>query len=177
MALYNGPTRLPRSLNGRDTIIRRLINTANVTASAAGVYAIAFGNDPSLYQQWSTFQGIYREYRVLSMKFHYEPDQQYSNTSTNVFGSPWITAFDTAADTTNPATYVSVATYGGSVLVNSARPWTRTYKMGGIEESGFKVTSSPASTVTLKAYLSGVTNSATIGFYLAEILVQFRGSF
>jgi len=179
--VYRGPLNTPGGFQGRDTTIRRLTNTGPLTTSGAGAHALAFANTPSLYNQWSTWSTIFREYRVLGMSFHFEPLQQFDYPPAAAtgpgLGAPWTIAWDSTGDVTPPTTHATLSEFASSTLKNTSRQWTSSYKMAGFEDAVFIPTAAPTATWSIKGFADAMAITAPIGRYLATVLVQFRGGF
>ncbi len=176
-AVYNGPMRIPGSSNARDRCTVRLTLAGTLSSGGGGTLAIAQGNGPANFTDGTDFNALYSEFRVLSYKFKYEPTNQFSNDSTNVLGQPMTIAWDSTGNTSAPTAHTDISSFSSSVLMNTSRPFTKNYKMAGMEEANFLSTATAGSTntVSFKAFADTLKASSVIGRYQAEILVQYRG--
>ncbi len=175
---YNGPSRLPKGIAGKVLDTVQLGLYGSVASSAGGVISTVFnaGSQATSSNDWSSYQNLYQEYRILSMDVHLEPWNKYNQPTTSAL-SPVLsitsrdnaTALSTLADT---ATYDTVEIHPPSSSIR------RVIQMDGVDEATWTLTSTTpaaAGTMYVKLYSSGNVASTTLYDYLTILVVQFRG--
>jgi hypothetical protein len=166
---YNGPIHLPGTLSSVKPIKINSTYYTACTTSAGGVVDVVFGNSPAVLNEWSTWQGLYHEYRVLGMELKYIPIKNVAN---------WAYGFGTSVlDRENSSALGSTtaATNHESMIVHQMyNSWSRTAKMSGTDESVWLDVASPAAKFYIKLYSSGNSTIQTIGGFFLEFLLEFR---
>jgi hypothetical protein len=173
--VYTGPSFLPKSLLAADCHTVELSRTAFLTSTAGGVLAANWENRPDNAFAWSTFNSVFSEFRVLSTRVEYFPNNRYSKTTT--ICRPMLTVVEKGGSfSTALASYNAAVDYSDSCRKHSLEdPWSREAKMSGSEEAAFLAIASPASTSAIKYYADGLSVTTEYGMYVQYYLVQFRG--
>ncbi len=175
---YAGPSRLPKGVAGKVLDTVQLGLYGSVASSAGGVINTVFnaGSQATSSNDWTSYQNLYQEYRILSMSVQLEPWNKYNQPTTSAL-SPVLsitsrdsaTALSTLADT---ATYDTVEIHPPSTQIK------RIIQMDGVDEASWTLTSTTpaaAATMYVKLYSSGNVASTTLYDYLTILVVQFRG--
>jgi hypothetical protein len=166
---YTGPL---SDMNHDSTVIT-LYDNATVTANSGGAISAAFNNNPSGAANFNDMAASWDEYRVLGVKFSYDPNNVV-NTST-VSGFNGYNMIVHAPVASSPATLAAAASMGVSRRWNAFRRFVREWRMSEISEAMWLDTTSPASTSdTMLLYAVGGTASNYYGNILLEYVVQFR---
>lgn len=166
---YKGPIRL----SSNDQNIVSLFDNATVSVSAGGAIAATFNNNPSGARNWTEMSTSWSEYRVLGIKFKYNPILAVNTaTATGFSGYNCIIHTPVAPTIT---TLAMAASTGASRPWNAFRPFVRTWRMSESSESVFVATSAPGTTSqTMSLYAEGGGVSIYYGNIEIEYLVQFR---
>jgi hypothetical protein len=144
-----------------------------LTSSAGGVVSNVFTTNPNTAINWSSFAGIYDEYRVLALHIEYLPSNRY-NKSNATLVAPGYIVIDT--DDTGAITVRNdAATYTSKKFVSLEMPWSMTYRMSTTENSQFITTASPISTSCFKLFFDNLTAAAFWGSVALTYVVQFKG--
>lgn len=166
---YTGPL---TDMN-HDSMVMTLYDNATVTCNASGVIGASFNNNPSNAANFNDQAASWDEYRVLGVKFSYDPNNVV-NTST-ISGFNGYNSIVHAPVASTPATLAAAASMGISRRWNAFRPFVREWRMSEISEATWLDTTSPTSTSdTLLLFAVNGTNSQYYGNILIEYIVQFR---
>lgn len=172
--VYNGPLVLSRGPEERHTTtVWMTYGPSTLVSSGSGVINSVFSNDPSGYNDWSSFAAVWDEYRVLGMTVHYAPYNRYNQSLSIIVGPVFL--FIDRDDGTVQTTEALALNYESVKMKNLADPWKITAKMAGVAEATFITTATPVANLWIKSYASGLTNSITYGKTYISALVQFRG--
>lgn len=167
---YNGP--FPSSLKAADTLTAVLVENDTISTSVGGGISAAFGNNPSSSSNWTEFVGSWDEYRVLAIRYSYDPNNVVNTATINGFNGYSSIVHGISS---TPATLTGAASTGVAKRFNAFRPFTRMWKMAGPAESDWVSTSGPiSSSNTLFLFAVGGTASTYYGNILTEYYVQFR---
>jgi len=176
---YHGPIVSPTA-NNQVTIASRLFPyQADLTSDASGTVSTVFGGDLSIFQDWSSMAASYKEYRVLGATLQFMPSKKYTSfqTPTNITKNPCFIYIDRTGPTFVGPTVLNGVIQNESVkMVSLEEPWKMTWKMNGIDESGFVNVTSPNPFVAIGVYSIANTISFNMGKCLLKVLVEFRGS-
>jgi hypothetical protein len=152
-----------------------------LTTSAGGVYAGAFGMDPSGSAEWSSFAALYDQFRVIggNMKIV----SALANGNSTALNGIVAFAFDNDSSAA-PANYGQIMQFAEITDVPAC--WTsgvikqipfRRPMKNGTPQSQFlwyDEASPSASPGGLKFYGSGLSNSTTYWSYIIEYVVEFQ---
>lgn len=183
---YKGPSILPRGVRP-DLFTVELHAYQPSVSTAAGVWDVnitsaltssnANGFGVSNSSSWSGISGLYREYRVLSVRSDYMPAAFGTlPNATATFTQPIATVVD-RDDSSTAGTYGNIVSNESLRLCSFTKPFTRTAKMESTDESGYiLVAASSTGSMTIKIFASGVGAPAvaTFGAILYRWVVQFR---
>lgn len=166
---YKGPIRLPSN----DQNVVSLFDNATISVSAGGAVAATFNNNPSSARNWTEMSTSWAEYRVLGIKFKYNPILAV-NTATAVGFSGYNSIIHTPTAPT-VTTLAQAAATGASRPWNAFRPFVRTWRMSEASESVFVPCGAPGTTSQcLTLYAEGGGISIYYGNIEIEYLIQFR---
>ncbi len=167
---YTGPIVVP---NAQNEILVQRFNECYVvacTTNGSGVIDLAFGNTPTLLNDWSGLQAVWNEYRILGIELEYMPVKNIANWAYGVAHT--VVDHKASAALGGIAAASEHESYEMKSLFQS---WKRTAKSSSFEEMSFIDTSSPAASYYIKVYSSGNTTSQTIGYFALRYLLEFRG--
>ncbi len=178
MIVYNGPTKLPPSLQENETEIIQMGYGGSISTSAGGVINTVIDAYSQLTSSadWASIQNTWNQYRILSLDTTFYPWNTYNMPTTNVLVPVWSTV--DRGDSTALSSITVAASYGSAKLVSPSKPFNRKIKMASIEEADFLPTSSSpasASRFYIKLYSSGNSNSISVYDYQTIVLIQVRG--
>lgn len=167
--VYRGPIQA----NPFDTLTALLPVSASVSTASLGEINGTFNNNPSGGTNWSEYSTAWREYRVLGVKFTYIPRFSANTTTLSGFSGYHGIIYGTGSYT--PTTLPEAAATGLAKLWDPFHRFTRTWKMGSVEQAGWIDTGSPfASSNCITLYAQDGTPSTLYGNIMIEYLVQFR---
>jgi len=152
-----------------------------VSSSGGGVISGAFSMDPSGSAEWSSFAGIYDQFRVIGGNLKLVSCTANGNLS--VLNSICAFAFDNDSGAT-PTTYGQIMQFAEITDVPGCWtsgaikqiPFRRPFRKG-VPQSQFTwydEASPSASPGSLKFYGSGFSNSITYWSYILEYVVEFQ---
>lgn len=166
---YTGPL---NDMNHDSTVVT-LYDNATVTASAGGIISAAFNNNPSNAANWTELQTSWDEYRVLGVKYSYDPNNVVNTAAVSGFNGYSMIVHAPIAS--SPATLAAAASMGESRRWNAFKRFVREWRMSEVSEATWLDTTSPASTSdSLLLFATGGTVSNYYGNILIEYVVQFR---
>ncbi len=167
---YRGPIAIPSS----DTTTVILVdNSALSTGMATAIISAVFNNNPSNARNWTEYSTSWNEYRVLGIKFTYDPLTPTPN-GILLTGSGYQSIFHGTA--TAPTSLAEAASTGIAKSFNVFQSFVREWRMCDVNEATYVLTSAPASTSdTLVVYSNnGSPVNSTFGNVRIEYLVQFK---
>ncbi len=169
MILYKGPVHLPRSGDSARPVKVNGYYYAAATTSGGGVIDVVFGSSPAVLNEWTTWQSLYHEYRVLAIELKYIPVKNVANWSygiaSTVVDRQTSSALGSITAATNHESHIAFQMY---------EKWTRTARMMGNPDDKWMDISSPASTFFIKCYSTGNATIQTIGGFFLTYLIEFR---
>jgi len=171
---YNGPSRLPENVHPEIKTVE-LHNAFAVTSSAGGVIDInAFSSQVrTLGDDFSSWAGLYREYRVLAVRSEYHPDVIGATVSTLLY-KPVYTVVD-RIDTSAVGAFANIESNTSLRIFTLNTAWFREAKMEDTSEADFiAVSTDSPSPFGIKMFTTGVTPSTAYGRQLDRWVVQFR---
>jgi len=183
--MYNGGISIPRSRFQEDIMVTNLFYITNLTSSSGGIIQNVFTNDPSNTLEWSFFQAVYEEYRVLGFELEFFPTNRYSKPA-GTLCTPGVSVVDHG----NTAPLASLAAgfqHASCRMMSIEDPWTSRrdfagnkapsviFKMASAEEAVFNPISVILSNAAIKLYFNLLSNTSVYGLILLKFLVQFRG--
>lgn len=122
---------------------------------------------------WSNYVATFDEYRVLAVKFEFEPIKAVGGSSVSYY-APIAHVFD--RDSAGPLTsYALASRYSSWGEAPGQSRFKKTISMTSVEESGFVSTGTTKTLGWLQLYSSGNTVSVGLGRMKMRVLVQFRG--
>jgi len=172
--IYNGPVFTPSDRIQDDRITRVLCVTGPLVSTVGGVIATALTNNPSPSPDFAAYATSYEEYRVLAAEVEYVPNyENFINTGTLLLQS--ALAYNLSRDfTAIPGSLGNVLSDPSAVLTNSQSRFRIYGNMSGTYDAQWQLTTTPVPTFAFQIYSSGLSASATYGFYTVRIRVQFR---
>jgi hypothetical protein len=172
------------SENGlKDQLLRQTHYTVRMTrggveckSSGAGTLADGFSQDPSTFDEWSSYNALFDEFRVLGGKLHFIPRDRYSKTTTLCY--PIVVGYDNDS-TSNPVTTLATAwQYPYSKPHTLEDPLVFEWKRPNITPSAYwDDVATPSSSLGIVFVISDVgtlTPSTIYGNYFVEFEVEFR---
>ncbi len=176
--VYRGPSRLPRSEGQNDVFTSQINNTGSIVSSAGGQITTVFDDysQTSTPTDWTSFQNLYTEYRILSMELEMIPWNKYNMPTTTVC-PPVYSVLDRANNTPLGSIAQAVA-YDSVEIHEPSTRFKRVVKMNSVEESQWiAIGSSPATAARfyIKLYCTGASNSTTYYDFVTRMVIQFRG--
>jgi len=178
---YRGPSQLPVTVNPPTQVVE-LQDIFNVTlANPNTFFADVTGSaDPQALPiaEFTTWSGLYREYRVLAVRVEFWPTLENTAAYNNGGGSsafPWATVVDRDTNA-SPTTYSSLVGNSSLRWFPLNHRWMREVKMASTEEAEFSnVTSAPAGTLFVKSFFTAnPTTTLTLGTIFARYILEFR---
>jgi len=173
--VYRGPIKLDMADGDVSTITTNLAGVIPVVTNAGGSILTSYTTDSiTSLGEWSTWTGLYREYRVLGLEVSYRP---YYSPS---FPAPSLVAGYGAVavahgSTTTPTSVASVVENSSFSEWNPGMPFRLTWKMASPEESHFSLSSANPNYGGVQVASQNSTASVTLGEAYVRFLVQFRG--
>lgn len=176
--VYNGPARLPQSMQQDDLMTTQINNVGQVASSGTGVINTVFDAylQASTPADWTSFASLYTEFRILSMEVELIPWNKYNQPTTNVL-APLYSVTDRASGSTIGSLAAAVD-YESAQAHEPSTHAKRVIKMASVEEAQWIQTgATPASTARLyvKLFSAGNSNSLTLYDFVSRMVVQFRG--
>jgi hypothetical protein len=173
MQVYRGPTAMPGAgLQDRRTRVNLYLDFG-LTSSGAGVLATVLNFSSSFYE-WSSWAGVYEEFRVLSLSVIFLATNKYSKTLTNC--RPGYVIIDRTNGTAlNSRT--SACEHESAIFVNLEDQWHKKVNMSNAAESQFQPTTSITPTFWIKMYFDSLTATTEYGYVKHIALIEFRGRF
>lgn len=173
---YTGRISLPAKYGANTTMTTMLAGTGTIAHSSIGNVAGNFGTDKiNTLPEWTAWSALYQEYRILGIKFQYEPYSTPSYPDTTITPSLGVIA---QYHEDGLEVYGSLA----AAMENpSAKPWSTgkpvsmEWRMDGLGESSFLPTNTVTNFGGITTYTSGGTTSEEMGRYYLRYLVQFKG--
>jgi hypothetical protein len=185
---YTGPIWNKQLQEQTDLITTTLVFYSGLISSAAGIIAPVYDQSMTSLTGWSTFAGIYDEFRVLGAQLEFFPANRYSKTTTTCI--PGVGVIDRDSNGALASTAQALS-YSSVRMLSLEDPWTDLseyrgssvpalkYKMSGPKEALWVTTATPTPTTspTIKIYFAGLSTSTYYGAVVARFLVQFRGKY
>jgi len=176
VVVYKGPIRAPVTTVPNDLETVRLSFIAGQTGSSVGLQTYFGTSNLSSCPDWSKYQGIYDEFRILGFQLDYWP-AALEGSSQNVSSSGMAVG---THSTVNPFPFTSVNTmcdYGNVKPFYTSKPCSLEWKMGSTEEAQFFPTSSSSTQGWLGFWAPGATSTTGngYGYCLVSYVVQLRG--
>jgi hypothetical protein len=143
-----------------------------LTTTGGGVLGNVIPNDPSVCSLWALLAQVYDEYRVLSMRIKFRPNQFNGSAITQ-------TVIASVVDKDNGAvmaSYLVASQYASMVEHPGGTPWSHTLFIDGVEDAGWKNSSAVVSDQWIKLFSTGNTATTDMGRLTYQFLVQFRGT-
>ncbi len=171
---YNGPVRLPTAdgLNPK-TIKVNLTQSVFVTANGSGIINNSwFTSDVASTTDWTQFQQVYAEYRVLAMEVRYFNHYNGAFDSGLSQASGAVAPFHTPS--WNPTSPDAVFQSNAWKPFYTSKPFTVHWKAYGTEEMQFEQTSSPLSHGGITYYVDGAQAGSSYGRIVVTFLVEFK---
>ncbi len=167
---YRGPVFIPIP----DTTTVVLTDNAAINTGVGGTTLSAvFNNNPSSARNWSEYSTSWNEYRVLGIRFTYDPVTVTAN-GTILSGSGYQSIFHGTA--TAPTSLAEASSTGIARSFNVFTKFIREWRMVDVNEATYVQTSAPGSTSdALVLYATNVVpGSTTFGNIRIDYLVQFK---
>lgn len=177
---YNGPTRFPAPLGVSidDAIVVPLCYTSTISTGAGGAVQTVLDSQAQMVasSDWTTYSGLYSEFRLLSMDVTFIPTH-YVNTTGGIVRKAVFSVED-RQNTSALGSDADALSYSTSVVAHPpATTFRKVMKMSGPGESSWISTaSSPATTdrLYIKLWSNAGTASLLIYDYFTVMMVQFR---
>ncbi len=168
-SVYNGPIMLRGADNAIKTTKVNGTYVVNATTSGAGVIDLVFGNSPAVLNEWTTWQSLYHEYRVLGIELEYVPIKNVTSWAYGV-GMTVVDRETSAA----LGSQTAAANHEGVRKHQMFNSFKRKATMNGVDEADWLDISSPVSKFFIKIYSSNNATIQTIGQFFITYLVEFR---
>jgi len=180
ISTYTGPSRLPVSIRPPSQLVQlnRQIAVALTAATSFG-FNVNNGDPEALpITEFSTWAGLYDEYRVLSIEAEYKP--AFVNASTNVAtlggGLPWLTVVlrNSGAVPTAAAQLIENSSVEESP-VNA--PFKRVAKMSSTDEAQLlPINTAPTALFGISGFVipSAASTTQMYGSILVRYMIHFR---
>jgi len=166
------------------------MQTVPATTSGAGLLQNSFSfQNPSSATDFSTYTGIYDEYRVLAMEVQFMPNAEMALT-TNEQGliyAPILSVVDHDSNA-NFTTNTQPLNFESCKIHSLTKKWSRTMKIAGLnaqvssgilasEGAFMNCTAPPSLCGAIKIFTANnvLSVAATYGVFLVIYRVQFRG--
>ncbi len=170
-------------LNQRDAQRRDSVQELNtvvlpfdvaLASDSSGNIQQVFAADPTNSIYWTTYRSNFDQYRVLGMRFSFEPTIIVGgNTVTVRAPIAIVTDYD---DATSLTAYSLAETYSDHQRHTGDKKFSKiSCEAANIESWTDAVSSSPVNQFWVKLFSSGNTTSTVFGRVLLEYIVQFRG--
>jgi len=172
--IYNGPSKLPEQVKPEYQVFEMHYDAqAAATAGTVWDLTVTGAQVRSNAFEWSDFAGSFREYRVLSLRYEYNPNVINAvNSSINY--TPVYSVVD-RDDASASGSYANIVTNTSLRVFTMQRMYAREAKMESTFEAEFiSVAGDPAAYFSIKNYSTGLTASQVYGRYLVRWIVQFR---
>jgi len=146
----------------------------SLSSDSSGNIQQVYANDPTNSSYWNTYRQNFDQYRVLGMRFSYEP-HIITGGSTVTTRAPIsiVTDYD---DSTGLTAYSLAETYSDHQRFVSDRKFTKVgSEAANIDGWNDVMTTSPVNQFWMKTFSSGNTFSTIMGRVMLEYVVQFRG--
>lgn len=166
---------IPGSGEDADTTLVTLSLVQAVNSSAAGVINFTLQANPGSYVDWTSYNAVYREYRILASDFRWVPLYD-ANVQATLQMAPLIHVVDRADPTALPS-YALAWNNSSASVKKMSQPFKKIIKLEGIEDAVFSPTSVPVTVWTHKLYADSLSNSLNYGRVFFRVLIQFRGRF
>ncbi len=172
LMLYNGVIPTHNAESGTLVIMREV---ATLATGAGTSFNSILDNNPSGTDNWSEYSTSWSEYRVLGIRFEYEP--QYPVNTAAVTTAPLVHCILHMKSNPAIASYPQAFSYGDSYLGHVSRKRIMEWRMTTPEEATFVDTSSPAGTaIAYTNYAEGLTTATQYGVVFVTYLVQLRNT-
>jgi len=168
---YRGPIVDSRSKQEDKCTTMVLPWTSTLTSNSSGIINAVIPIAPNNADLWSSFAGVYDEYRVLGVSCCFKPGCSALGTPTGLLCL--VIDRDSGAALTS---YAGAAGYQSFIEGPLDRRISRVYKMKSSEEAQFRNTQSPSDPGSIKSFATGVAVSTTWGNVEIYYRVQFRGT-
>lgn len=177
--VYRGPVvPRPRSVD-QDMYVRRFTNYGGVQSfPLTGQISIPFVNSPVGYTEFSAVAGLYQEYRTLAQRVRWIPSAiNYPSTASAILQGPLVFGVNRNAGTGTPNNILLASSNTDIVLGHTQTRMSKSVRAGSAQEMLFLTTATPAGTWTIYLLSDPIlTVSQTYGYFLSELLVQFRNT-
>ncbi len=175
---YRGPIRLSTQ-DGLDTRTYRVnLTWSDTLVSDIGGTLSGYinGSDVAASSDWTAVADLYRDFRVLGIEVRWVPFYNGSYQASLAHGAGAI-ATVRAAQSAAPVNLDSVIQIATWKPMKTSAPATIHWKMNGIEEAGFSLTSSPSDQNRggMVWYIDNLTASQAYGTVYYTFLVEARG--
>jgi len=172
--VYRGP--VPNSINSaNDSIVTELSYTQVLSTTGTGSISSQLVINPSSAPNWTSFAGLYEEYRILAARVDYNPIALNFATTQVATSVPIITYVSRNSTLAIAATYALAAEFTDRIVTNTSEKWTKFWRMSGSIEAQFVNTSSTYSVGAFNVVgpASG-TVGTNVGYYTLTLWTQFR---
>ncbi len=143
-------------------------------SDSSGNIQQVYANDPTNSAYWTVYRANYDQYRVLGVRFTYEPNILVGGSSVTIRAPvSVVTDYDDSASLT---AYSLAETYSDHQrFVSDKRIVKIACEQATVDMWTDSVTSSPNNQFWIKTFSAGNTPSTTMGRVLIEYVVQFKG--
>jgi len=175
---YTGPARLPEKVLP-EIRTEQLQYVFAASSSAGGVLdgIAATATSSSVRSNGADFPDwaqLFREYRVRSLLLEYHPNVVNATAAAPVLYSPVFTVID-RLDTSSVAAFTNIVSNTSMEIFALDSEWSRETKAISTGEADFTATSSdPTKFFAVKVFSTGLSASATYGYFLLRWVVEFR---
>jgi len=184
--LRNIERRFNASGDNNRVTLQRLVVTGTITSNAGSVINAVINMNPSGSSEWTSISTLWDEFRVVAVRLHLVPRQQYSVTAVNTLLSVVYDNDDSVALTSgNAAAEYDTAHFTGTVFQQVTTPensdntqkfsWARPSAGQNTAIAWVDVANPSASTGSVKFFATGATISTSYYDYVFEWFTELRG--
>jgi len=173
--VYKGPYHLPGSSEQNTLYTLETKSVISLASSVSGVIDAVYDNNPSGYQDWSSIAALWDEYRPLSLKIVFKPNNRYSKTTTVTVPIYVVADRDSVGALASKNAAIQ---YESCQIKSLDDPFTKGIKavgLSGLTTHQWLTTASPSATFCIKTFATGCSNSTTYGDVIITALIQVRG--
>lgn len=172
---YRGPISPNLAAAQPATTVVNIASTVTQASDAVGELFTKYTTSGlTSLSEWASWSDTYTEYRILGMEFYWEPlrTPSYPGSTTPPVG---VIAVRNGASLATPVTVAELMNVSLHKKWNLGKPIKMTWRMNGIDQSGYIPVSTPADYGGFFIASGGGTPTTNIGRVYITYLVQFLG--
>ncbi len=160
-------------------VVRMTRGGVSATTTAAGTLSDGFSMDPSTFDEWSSFNTLFDEFRVLGGTVRFIPKNRYVwNTGSFIVKTPLVVAYDNDSATVPVTTLPTAWQYPFAKPVCITDPYEFSWRRPNITSSAYwDDVATPSTSLGICFMISEptvMTASTEYGNYFVEFEVEFR---